>query len=84
MVRHRPSQDIYREVRKRMIRETEEYLTESLRHPERMVRIPAIPVGRASFTPQFAGAFWSQVLGVPATVDSLVRRIIGERFRRLL
>ena len=82
MVRNRQYQDVYREVRKRMIRETEEYLTELLRHPERVVRIPSIRVGHGVFTRRFAGAFWTQVLGLPATVEPLWRRIICERFRR--
>jgi hypothetical protein len=82
MVRNRQSQDLYRELRKRMIRETEEHITDSLRHPERMVRIPSIKVGHGAFTARFAGAFWSQVLGLPTVVEPLWRRIICERFRR--
>ena len=49
----------------RMIRETQEYIEEGLRHPERRVRIPAIPVGRGSFARGFAQVFWSQILGTP-------------------
>jgi hypothetical protein len=82
MVRNRQSQDIYREVRKRMIRETERFLEECLRHPEHMVRIPAIPVGRGRFSRQFAGAFWTQTLGVPAVMDATFRRVICRLFRR--
>ncbi len=82
MVRNRQSQDFYREVRRRMIRETEEYLTDSLRHLERAVRIPSIKVGHGVFTRQFAGAFWTQVLGLTTTVEPLWRRVICERFRR--
>ncbi len=82
MVRNRQSQDLYREMRKRMIRETEDYLSETLRNPERAVRIPSIQVGRGDFTRRFAGAFWTQVLGLSATVEPLWRRIICERLRR--
>ncbi len=49
-------------MRARMIRETEVFLEDALRHPERYRRIPAVPVGRASFPRGFPDAFWSQVL----------------------
>ena len=82
MVRNRQSQDFYRETRKRMIRETEAYLTDSLRHPERAMRIPSIRVGHGVFTRQFAGAFWTEVLGPTPTVEPLWRRVICDRFHR--
>ena len=52
-------------IRARMIRETQEYIEGGLRHPERWVRIPAVPVGKGSFARGFAQVFWSQVLGTP-------------------
>ena len=59
MVRNCPIDDPYREMRERIINETERYLEELLRHPERAVRIPTVVVGRSVFTPQYARAFWS-------------------------
>ena len=81
MVRNRQSQDFYRELRQRMVRETEEYLCESLRHPERIVRIPTVVVGRGVFTPHFAQDFWKQVLGLSPTAESFLRRVLRDRFR---
>ncbi|GMV98782.1 MAG: hypothetical protein HRF43_04335 [Phycisphaerae bacterium] len=49
-------------IRARMIRETEAFLEEALRRPERFRRIPAIPVGSGGFPRGFADVFWSQVL----------------------
>ena len=50
-------------IRRRMLRETEVFLEEGLRHPERQLVIPAIPVGRTRFPRGFAHLFWSQILG---------------------
>jgi hypothetical protein len=50
-------------LRRRMLRETEAFLEDALRHPERQVMIPAVPVGQAAFPRGFAQLFWSQVLG---------------------
>ncbi|HPD29581.1 MAG TPA: hypothetical protein PLL20_06275 [Phycisphaerae bacterium] len=50
-------------IRARMLRETEVFIEEGLRHPERQVRIPALKVGSGTFTRIFAQAFWAQVLG---------------------
>lgn len=82
MVRNRQSQDIYREVRNRMIRETERFLEECLRHPDRTLRIPAVPVGQGRFSQRFASAFWTQTLGIPAVMDTSFRRVICQLFRR--
>ncbi len=49
-------------IRARMMRETEYFVEEGLRHPEQLHWIPIIPVGMGTFTPRFASAFWSQVL----------------------
>jgi len=50
-------------IRRRMLRETEAFLEDALRHPERQMVIPAIRVGEAEFNRTFAYLFWSQVLG---------------------
>jgi len=50
-------------LRRRMLRETEAFLEDALRHPGRQVVIPAIPVGQAAFPRGYAQLFWSQVLG---------------------
>ena len=39
------------------IRETEVFLMESLRHPERIVRIPVVRLGYGSFPPGLADEF---------------------------
>lgn len=59
----RVSQEDWEVIRARMLRETEHFLEEGLRRPERHRRIPAIPVGQGSFPRGFADLFWSQVLG---------------------
>ena len=49
-------------IRRRMLRETEAFLEDALRHPERQIVIPAVRVGEAKFARTFAYLFWSQVL----------------------
>ncbi len=50
-------------IQARMIRETEWFIEEALRHPNRQIVIPAVKVGNGRFPRGFAQAFWSQVLG---------------------
>ncbi|MGQ9651453.1 MAG: hypothetical protein ACUVXJ_15200 [Phycisphaerae bacterium] len=50
-------------IRARMLRETEVFIEEGLRHPEQQIRIPALKVGSGTFSRRFAQVFWSQVLG---------------------
>ena len=80
MVRNLPSQDLCRELRLRMIRETEDYLNECLRHPGRTVRIPTVVVGHGVFAPRFAQAFWNQVLGLSPATESFLSRFMRNRF----
>ncbi len=54
--------DLYRDLRRRILAETEQFLNRCLAHPERVIRIPRIRVGAGSFSPQFARQFWAQVL----------------------
>ena len=82
MVRNRQSQDLYRTLRGRMIRETEEFLVQSLRQPRQNMRIPAAEVSRARFDPRLARVFWSQALGVPYEPPPELASIIAERFGR--
>ena len=49
-------------IRARMMRETERFLEEAMTHPDRQLRIPAIPVGMGHFPRGYADAFWSNVL----------------------
>ncbi len=49
-------------LRRRMLRETEAFLDEGLRHPERCIWIPTREVGTGGWSPAFASVFWSQVL----------------------
>lgn len=50
-------------LRRRMLRETEAFLEDGLRRPDRQFLIPAVPVGKATFPREFAHVFWAQVLG---------------------
>jgi len=50
-------------IRARMLRETEVFIEEALRHPEQQIQIPTLKVGSGTFTHLFAQAFWAQVLG---------------------
>ena len=49
-------------IQARMIRETELFLEEGLRHPERYMIIPAMPVGTGRFPRGWANEFWSRIL----------------------
>ena len=51
------------DLRSQLIRETELGLYIGLKFPERVPRIPSIEVGRASFDPKQAEAFWLELLG---------------------
>ena len=62
---HRRGIESWEALRSRMLRETEFFLEDGLRNPERFIRIPAIPVGSGAFARGFADAFWSQVLATP-------------------
>jgi hypothetical protein len=61
MLRRRIHED-WETIRRRMLRETEEYLKDALEHPDLAVHIPAHPVGRGSFPRAFCIAFWQRVL----------------------
>ncbi|MCK4343162.1 MAG: hypothetical protein KAY37_15715 [Phycisphaerae bacterium] len=60
--RHKRGDDLWEELRARMIAETSAWLTEALTHPEQAVRIPTIPAGSGEFPPSLAHAFWEPVL----------------------
>lgn len=50
-------------LRRRMLHETEAFLEDALKHPERQIVIPAVPVVEAAFTRGFAHLFWAHILG---------------------
>ena len=50
----------------RAIRETETFLEEAIRHPERHAHIPVVRVGRGAFPPAVAQSFWNEVLELAA------------------
>jgi hypothetical protein len=50
------------ELRARMVAETSAFLTEALRHPALIVRIPTIPAGSGRFPPSLTTAFWDPIL----------------------
>lgn len=54
--------ETWEEMRARLVAETSLFLTEALRHPELVIRIPMIPAGSARFPPSLTRSFWEQVL----------------------
>jgi len=62
MVRNRMQSNALAASAYRAIRETEVFLEQSTRSPNRAPRIPAIQVGLARFTRQFAERFWTEAL----------------------
>jgi hypothetical protein len=49
-------------IRRRMIRETTEFIETALQHPELAVRIPMIRAGSGKFPPSMSEAFWEPIL----------------------
>lgn len=84
MVRNRQSQDTYRALSLRMIRETEEFLVQSLQQPGHGMRIPAAEVSQARFDPRLASVFWSQALGVPYDPPPEQALILAQRIGQRL
>lgn len=58
----RSQTDALQSMRERLLRETGDYLTVCLRHPELGVAIPAAPATKARFSKAVAEHFWGQVL----------------------
>lgn len=54
--------DLWEEVRARMIAETSTWLTEALKHPEQNVHIPVIRADSGEFPASLARAFWDPLL----------------------
>jgi hypothetical protein len=50
------------EMQARLVAETSAFITEALRHPELVVRIPMIPAGAGRFPPSLTRAFWGPIL----------------------
>ena len=64
MVRRRHPSDPRAVAAFRATIETEAFLHEALRHPERYSRIPIIRVGYGSFAPGLAAEYWEETLGL--------------------
>ena len=62
MIAHRRVPEDFETMRRRIIGETEAYLTDALRHPDDFARIPRHRVGLGWFPSQYAEAFWRRVL----------------------
>ncbi len=54
--------DRWASIREQSIRETGDYLTACLDHPELAVAIPTAPAAQARFPRELADHFWAQVL----------------------
>ena len=63
MIWERKPIDPRRAAAMRAIRETEVFLADCLRHPEKVRRIPAVRVGFGRFPKGLAEEFWNSVLG---------------------
>ena len=50
-------------IRRKMITQTEEFISEALHNPELSVVIPTIPVGSGCFPKSMSYYFWCRVLG---------------------
>lgn len=66
------SDEYWDRTRRRMIAETEQFLTVALREPFRGPVIPSYPVGRGRLSASLAAVFWQRVLfdGEPAALTS--------------
>ncbi len=60
--REKRSDDLWEEMRVRLIAETSAWLTDAMAHPERVVRIPTILAGSGQFPPSLSRAFWESAL----------------------
>lgn len=60
--RDRTRDESWEEMRDRIVRETSDFLTECMRHPELAVRIPMIPAGSGRFPPSLTVSFWAPIL----------------------
>lgn len=49
-------------MRARLIAETSAWLSDALRHPEQVTRIPVVVAGTAEFPPSLTRAFWQPLL----------------------
>lgn len=58
----RSTEELWRELRARLVAETSAWLTDALQHPERAARIPTIPAGSGEFPPSLSRAFWEPLL----------------------
>jgi hypothetical protein len=58
---HSSQEDLWRQIRRRILAETSAFLSTGLERPELGVSIPIIPAGRGRFGRAFAQAFWDRV-----------------------
>lgn len=64
MVRKRRPTDPRAVAATRAVWETEAFLIDALRHPERHARIPVVRVGYGSFAEGLSEEFWNPILGI--------------------
>ncbi len=62
MVRSSMPSDLRAILTARAVFETEAFLIEAMRHPERWRRIPVLRVGYGVFSPRLAQEYWNTVL----------------------
>lgn len=56
-------EDLWKQIRRRILAETSSFLSVALERPELGVSIPIIPVGKGRFGRAFSENFWDSVLG---------------------
>ena len=55
-------EDLWKQIRRRIIAETNSFLSVALERPELGVSIPIIPVGKGHFSRAFSETFWDGIL----------------------
>lgn len=61
-LRQASQDDLWRQIRRRILAETSSFLSTALERPELGVSIPTIAAGRGRFSRAFAADFWDRVL----------------------
>jgi len=56
------NRETWEQYRRRMLRETEEFIEYGLRHPEEIIPIPSRPISQGPFPTEMGRWFWGVVL----------------------
>ncbi len=61
-LRQSTQDDLWQQIRRRILSETSSFLSRGVQRPELGVSIPVIQAGKGRFTRTFSDAFWSRIL----------------------